>query len=140
MRDALNKTGRHIYFDLCGWSSWYAPVGETLGNAWRVGYDVNNWGGVLNNALAVDKNLAQFAGPGGWNDIDALIGTNPDTAVHLTEPQSRTQFNLWSMLSAQLIIGGSILKLNDYDLQTCRSTLPACLLFNACASSLGFES
>ena len=95
-----------------GWSSWYAPVGKTLGNAWRVGYDVNNWGGVMNNALAVDKNLADFAGPGGWNDIDALIGTNPATAVHLTEPQSRTQFNLWSLLSAQLIIGGSILKLN----------------------------
>lgn len=118
MRDALNATGRHIYFDLCGWSSWYAPVGKTLGNAWRVGYDVNNWGGVLNNALAVDKNLAQYAGPGGWNDIDALIGTNPETAVHLTQAQSRTQFNLWALLSAQLIIGGSILKLNDYDLAT----------------------
>ena len=39
MRDALNATGRPIYFDLCGWSSWYAPVGKTLGNAWRVGYD-----------------------------------------------------------------------------------------------------
>ena len=61
--------------------------------------DVNNWGGVMNNALSVDKNLAEYAGPGGWNDIDALIGTNPETAVHLTEPQSRTQFNLWSMLS-----------------------------------------
>ena len=36
MRDALNATGRRIYFDLCGWSSWYAPVGTTLGNAWRV--------------------------------------------------------------------------------------------------------
>ena len=52
---------------------------------------MNNWGGVLNNAIAVDKNLAQYAGPGGWNDIDALIGTNPDTAVHLTQAQSRTQ-------------------------------------------------
>jgi len=60
---------------------------------------VNNWGGVMNNALSVDKNLAEYAGPGGWNDIDALIGTNPETAVHLTQPQSRTQFNLWSMLS-----------------------------------------
>ena len=107
MRDALNATGRPIYFDLCGWSSWYAPVGKTLGNAWRVGYDVNNWGGVMNNALSVDKNLAQYAGPGGWNDIDALIGTNKDTAVHLTELQSRTQFNLWSLLSAQLIIGAA---------------------------------
>jgi len=118
MRDALNATGRPIYFDLCGWSSWYAPVGKTLGNAWRVGYDVNNWGGVMNNALAVDKNLAQYAGPGGWNDIDALLGTNPATAVHLTQPQSRTQFNLWALLSAQLIIGGSILSLNAFDLAT----------------------
>ena len=118
MRDALNATGRQIYFDLCGWSSWYAPVGSTLGNAWRVGYDVNNWAGVLNNAISVDKNLAQFAGPGGFNDIDALIGTSVDTAVHLTQTQSRTQFNLWVMLSAQLIIGGSILNLNTFDLQT----------------------
>jgi len=118
MRDALNKTGRKIYFDLCGWSSWYAPAGSTLGNAWRVGYDVNNWGGVLNNAISVDKSLAQYAGPGGFNDIDALIGTSAHTAVHLTETQSRTQFNLWVMLSAQLIIGGSILNLNAFDLTT----------------------
>jgi len=27
MRDALNQTGREIYFSLCGWFSWYAPVG-----------------------------------------------------------------------------------------------------------------
>ena len=25
--------------------------------------DVNNWGGVMNNALSVDKNLAEYAGP-----------------------------------------------------------------------------
>lgn len=31
MRDALNATGRHIYFALCGWEDWYAPVGASLG-------------------------------------------------------------------------------------------------------------
>jgi alpha-galactosidase len=124
MRDALNATGRPIYFDLCGWSSWYAPVGKSLGNAWRVGYDVNNWGGVMNNAIAVDKSLAQYAGPGGWNDIDALIGSDDSprahggTAVHLTQTQSRTQFNLWCMLSAQLIIGGNVLHMTKWDLET----------------------
>ena len=118
MRDALNATGRAIYFDLCGWSSWYAPVGKTLGNAWRVGYDVNNWGGVFNNALQVDKHLAAFAGPGGWNDIDALIGSSTSTAVHLTPTQSRTQFTLWCLLSAQLIIGGNILNMTAFDLET----------------------
>lgn len=90
MRDALNSTGRAIYFDLCGWSDWYAPVGKTLGNAWRVGYDVNNWGGVMNNAIAVDKNLAQYAGPGGWNDIDALIGMCMHTLLVCTPVRIRT--------------------------------------------------
>ena len=73
---------------------------------------------MLNNAIGVDKSLAQYAGPGGWNDIDALIGTSTTAAVHLTPLQSRTQFNLWCMLSAQLIIGGSILHLNAFDLET----------------------
>ena len=36
MRDALNATGRHIYFSLCGWNSWYAPQGKSLGNSWRI--------------------------------------------------------------------------------------------------------
>jgi hypothetical protein len=36
MRDALNATGRPIYFSLCGWNTWYSPVGYTLGNSWRI--------------------------------------------------------------------------------------------------------
>ena len=93
-------------------------MGKTLGNAWRVGYDVNTWSGVLGNALAVDRDLAQYAGPGGWNDIDALIGTAKGTAVSLTQAQSRSQFNLWCLLSAQLIIGGNILHMTPWDLET----------------------
>jgi hypothetical protein len=77
MRDALNATGRPVYFSLCGrwpcglkvqpapengsgkrggahisfiipspfssnlfnaigWNTWYAPVGYSLGNSWRI--------------------------------------------------------------------------------------------------------
>ena len=32
MRDALNATGRPMFFSLCGWNAWYAPVGAALGN------------------------------------------------------------------------------------------------------------
>ena len=39
MRDALNATGRPIHFNLCGWHSWYAPVGAALANSWRTGGD-----------------------------------------------------------------------------------------------------
>lgn len=118
MRDALNRTGRPIYFALCGWSSWYAPVGKGLANSWRVGYDVNTWENVWYNAIVVNERLAQYAGPGGFNDVDALIGSTPGGAVSLTTTQSRTQFSLWSMMSAPLIIGSNMLHLTTFDLET----------------------
>jgi hypothetical protein len=54
-------------------------------------YDVNSWGGMINNAISVNKPLAKYAGPGGWNDMDALIGSTEGTAVHVTPLESRTQ-------------------------------------------------
>lgn len=122
MRDALNATGRPIYFALCGWSAWYAPVGKQLANSWRVGYDVNQWENVWGNALSVTRRLGQYAGPGGFNDIDALIGSTQGAAVCLTETQSRTQFSLWSMLAAPLIIGSNMLHLSAHDLETYTNT------------------
>lgn len=67
MRDALNATGRHIYFSLCGWNSWYAPVGWSLGNSWRIAGDCNDWGSVI-NAINTNAPLTSYARPGGWND------------------------------------------------------------------------
>lgn len=49
---------------------------------------------------------------------DALIGSVTEAAVHLTPTQSRTQFGLWCLLSAQLIIGGNILHMSAWDLET----------------------
>lgn len=48
MRDALNKTGRPIFYSLCEWgqedpSSW----AQTVGNSWRTTGDISaNWGSV----------------------------------------------------------------------------------------------
>lgn len=41
---ALNASGRDVYFSLCGWNTWYAPVGDSLGNSWRIAGDGTNWG------------------------------------------------------------------------------------------------
>jgi alpha-galactosidase len=49
MRDGLNATGVPIFFSLCSWEAWYAPVGHALGNSWRTGPDDINWHGVLGN-------------------------------------------------------------------------------------------
>jgi len=117
MRDALNATGREIYFSLCGWNSWYAPPGWSLGNSWRIAGDCNTWPNVLN---AIDTNvpLAQYARPGGWNDPDMLLGSDSAAAAHLSQAQSRTMFSLWSVMTAPLLIGSNIRGLNAWDLQT----------------------
>ena len=65
MRDALNATGRPIAFSLCGWADWYAPVGASLGNSWRISGDVNGWASVYGSAQ-INAKLSQYAGPGGW--------------------------------------------------------------------------
>jgi len=117
MRDALNATGREIYFSLCGWNNWYAPPGWSLGNSWRIAGDCNSWSDVLN---AIDTNvpLSQFAHPGGWNDPDMLEGSDSAAAAHLSQAQSRTMFSLWSVMAAPLLIGSNIRALDSWDLQT----------------------
>ena len=84
MRDALNKTGRRVFFAACGWRSWYAPPdptlnytgGASLANAARIGPDDTNWHGVLANADIMSA-LAPFAKPGYWNDPCLLLSHLP---------------------------------------------------------------
>lgn len=117
MRDALNRTGRDIYFSLCGWADWYAPVGGSLGNSWRISGDVNSWDDVL-RAMDTNAPLAKYAGPGQWNDPDMLLGSNPVSAVHLTPIQSRTQFSVWAIMAAPLLLGSNPSLFSAWDLAT----------------------
>jgi alpha-galactosidase len=121
MRDALNATGRPIYFSLCGWNSWYAPVGSTLGNSWRIAGDCNSWGDVL-NAIDTNANLAKYASPGSWNDPDMLLGSSNMTAAYLAQIQSRTMFSMWCVMAAPLLIGSNIINLPPFDIETYSNT------------------
>jgi len=117
MRDAMNATGRPMYFDVCGWSSWYAPVGQSLGNEWRIGPDDTNWSGVLTN-INIDAGLAEYAGPGGWNNPCLLLGQTYNGENRVTPLQSRTQFNMWSILAAPLVLSLNIRNLSTYLIET----------------------
>jgi len=72
---------------------------------------------VVNNAL-VNAELAKYAGPGGWNDPDFLLGSSPLAAMHLTPLQSRMQFSLWAVMAAPLIISSNLLRMPPFDLET----------------------
>ena len=113
MRDALQLAGRPIVFSICEWGNskpWtWAPA---VGNLWRTTTDIKdiwegrmrgNGAGVVTIAdLQVD--LADYAGPGHWNDPDMLEVGNG--GMNLTE--YRSHFSLWSIMAAPLIAGNDI--------------------------------
>jgi len=73
MRDALNKTGRKIFFSMCEWGrekpwEWAMEVG----NSWRTTNDIaDNWFSFI-LILELQVKLANYSGKGGWNDPDML--------------------------------------------------------------------
>jgi alpha-galactosidase len=117
MRDALNSTGRPIYFSLCGASPWYAPIGYSLGNSWRIGHDDYDWEGILEN-IDINAGLAVYAGPGGWNDADLLGGTTYTGNLRITEIQQRTQFSMWAVMSSPLLLSSNVRNMSAFTLET----------------------
>lgn len=102
MRDALNKTGRPIYYSVCSWGTdevW--KWGNNTGNSWRSTNDISNdWQSVVSNYRINDQH-PESAGPGNWNDPDMLeVGNGV-----LTHSEERSHFALWAFAKSPLIIG-----------------------------------
>lgn len=119
MRDALAQHAPGVHYSLCGWSSWYAPlVSNQAGyHSWRIGADCDEFANIYEAARTMEG-LAHYAGPGkGYNDPDMLVGTSTG-AVTLTPRQSRTQFDLWCVLAAPLLLGTNPARMNNWDLET----------------------
>ncbi len=61
---------------------------------------------------------APFAGPGHWNDPDMLItgtvGWGKPKPTSLTQDEQYTHLSLWCLLSAPLLIGCDLNKLDDF--------------------------
>jgi alpha-galactosidase len=102
MRDALQRTGRPMVYSISEWGQsqpWQWAPG--VGNLWRTTGDINDSWISLRTIIAFNITLAQFAGPGHWNDPDMLeIGNGGMTAT-----EYRTHMSMWAMMAAPLIIG-----------------------------------
>eukprot|EP00547_Thalassionema_nitzschioides_P000602 CAMPEP_0194212912 /NCGR_PEP_ID=MMETSP0156-20130528/13084_1 /TAXON_ID=33649 /ORGANISM="Thalassionema nitzschioides, Strain L26-B" /LENGTH=413 /DNA_ID=CAMNT_0038940817 /DNA_START=94 /DNA_END=1335 /DNA_ORIENTATION=+ len=102
MRNALNATGRDIFFSLCQWGvedSWqWAPA---VGNTWRTTGDIQpNWRSIRSNFWESQKHIHR-AGKGSWLDPDMLeVGNGALTTV-----ESRSHFSLWCLAKAPLLLG-----------------------------------
>lgn len=107
MGQALLATGRPIVFSLCQYGkqnspTWGARVG---GNLWRTTGDISdNWQSMSSIGFDLQLNLAQYAGPGHWNDPDMLeIGNGG-----MSDTEYRTHMSLWSLLAAPLLAGNDL--------------------------------
>ncbi|NUT33292.1 MAG: carbohydrate-binding protein [Hamadaea sp.] len=107
MRDALAATGRPIVYSICEWGRSDPKIwtwGKDVGNLWRTTGDISdNWTSMIGKAQA-NRVLAQYAGPGHWNDPDMLeVGNGGMTAA-----EYRTHFSLWAIMAAPLLIGSDL--------------------------------
>jgi alpha-galactosidase len=107
MGQALLASGRPIVYSLCQYGKlngpqWGASVG---GNLWRTTGDINDsWDSMSHIGFDLQLQLAQYAGPGHWNDPDMLeIGNGG-----MTDTEYRTHMSLWSLLAAPLLAGNDL--------------------------------
>ena len=106
MGEALKQTGRPIVYALCqygrsGVVQWGSQVGANL---WRTTSDISDRYASMAEIGFTQSDLADFAGPGHWNDPDMLEVGNGG----MSTDEYKTHFSLWAMIAAPLIAGNDI--------------------------------
>lgn len=128
MYDALRASGRDIVYSLSNNASpaqlihSIAAVSQ-YANSWRITGDIKaRWDSMLNEALTADKWI-EYARPGHRNDPDMLeIGNkkpNRDPKRDqpgLTPDEEYTHMTWWCLLSAPLILGNDLSKMDAFTL------------------------
>jgi alpha-galactosidase len=122
MSKALNKTGKPIFFNSCEWGqddpwTWMRPYA----NAWRSGPDHHDSWTSTSVVIEFNHNRGQYAGPGGWNDLDFLMtggqgcpsGRPLEHCPGQTDAEYRTEFSIWSITASNLLVSTDIRNMTD---------------------------
>jgi alpha-galactosidase len=127
---AIVHNGRPIVLELSNSLSYAdAATWRQYANGWRIdgdiecyhcgapgsSYPLTSWAKVSKRFTDLPK-WTQYAGPGGWNDLDSLeLGNGDDDG--LTPVQRRTAMTLWSIGCAPLLLGADLTHLDAGDLK-----------------------
>lgn len=123
MREKLDKASRDIVFSLCqyGMGNVWEWGGQVGGNLWRTTGDITDtWASMAGIGFSQDQ-CSPYAGPGQWNDPDMLVvgqvGWGPSLRQsRLTPDEQYTHISLWCLLSAPLLIGCDLSRLDPFTL------------------------
>jgi alpha-galactosidase len=129
MSVALRESGRDIVFSLSNTAPFSIAGGlARFANSWRTTSDIRDvwigggqsWQyGVSEIGFSQDR-WAPYAGPGHWNDPDMLVvgsvGWGNPKPARLTPDEQYTHISLWCLLSAPLLIGCDLERLDPFTL------------------------
>ena len=113
MRNALNATGRPMVYSLCQWgheASWQWAA--AVGNSWRTTGDVRPTWRAIHDTVETSLKHVHRVQPGAWMDLDVLHLGNPHSKLTFDEVTS--QFVLWALLKAPLLLSLDVTRLVDH--------------------------
>lgn len=122
MATALRWCGRDIIYSLSNTAPFEkANDWARLANCWRTTGDITDTWDSMNGIGFSQDNWKTFTGPGHWNDPDMLVlghvGWGPNLhPTRLTPDEQYTHISLWCLLSAPLLLGCDLEKLDDFTL------------------------
>ena len=122
MGDALKNSCRDIVYSYSN-SMPFESIGEVapLLNAWRTTGDIrDSWWSLTSIGFSQDK-WAKYAQPGHWNDPDMLVVGHVGWSknlhpTNLTPDEQYTHISLWCLLSAPLLIGAPVDRMDEFTL------------------------
>ena len=118
MGDLLARQKRDIVYNVCnygrhGVTEWARAAG---GQYWRTNDDLKDTWPLLIRSINENMNVADAAGPGGWNDPDMLVvgpmRSNGFTKSRLTPNEQYAHMSLWAIMAAPLFIGCDLERLD----------------------------
>ena len=122
MATALRWCGRDIIYSLSNTAPFeHATDWARLANCWRTTGDITDtWESMGGIGFSQDK-WKNFSAPGHWNDPDMLVvghvGWGPKLhPTKLTPNEQYTHITLWCLLSAPLLLGCDLEKLDEFTL------------------------
>ncbi len=121
LNDGIEKTNRDMLMSVCNWgmNDVWKWADKTGGQLWRTSGDIEDSWASLSSIGFAQANLAQYNKIAGWNDPDMLIvgWVGWGDKLHqtkLTPVEQYTHISLWSILSAPLLIGCDISRLDAF--------------------------
>lgn len=120
-KKAIAKAGRPIHLEI----SWALDINHVVdwkkySNGWRIDTDVEcycntlvSWENSVDDRWDDTPGWTRHAGPGGWNDLDALNVGNGEMDG-LTKAERQSYATLWAIAKSPLYTGDDLTRLDDY--------------------------